>query len=74
MRKVLFLIAILIGISFSTNGLKAQILDERPVDGLFADDGTIDKDPMPFPSIRKADVMLFIILWYPIIIGVILLR
>jgi gliding motility associated protien GldN len=27
------------------------------VDGLFADDGTIDKDPMPFPSIRKADVM-----------------
>lgn len=57
MRKVLFLIAILIGISFSTNGLKAQILDERPVDGLFADDGTIDKDPMPFPSIRKADVM-----------------
>jgi gliding motility associated protien GldN len=57
MRKVLFLIAIFVGISLSSEGLKAQILDDRPVDGLFADDGTIDKDPMPFPSIRKADVM-----------------
>jgi gliding motility associated protien GldN len=35
----------------------AQIFDRPPSDGLFADDGILDKAPIPFPSIRRADVM-----------------
>ncbi len=57
MKKILILISLFIGFSLISAVLKAQILDERPVDGLFADDGTINIDPIPFPSIRKADVM-----------------
>lgn len=54
-----FIIALFVlGFAFgSSQKLSAQILDERPVDGLFASDGTIDKDPIPFPFIRPADVM-----------------
>ncbi len=37
-------------------GLQAQITDEKPLDGLFVDNGMIDKDPIPLPSIRVADV------------------
>lgn len=50
----LFVFALLLGAS---QMLSAQILDEKPVDGLFADDGTVDRDPIPFPPIRQADVM-----------------
>ncbi|MDD3636395.1 MAG: gliding motility protein GldN [Bacteroidales bacterium] len=57
MRKILFLFTLLIGISFVSQETFAQILDERPVDGIYADDGTVDIDPIPFPTIRKADVM-----------------
>ncbi len=36
----------------------AQIINESPVDGLFPEEnGTIDKKPIPYPPIRKADVM-----------------
>lgn len=50
----LFVFALMLGAS---QMLSAQILDEKPVDGLFADDGTVDRDPIPFPPIRQADVM-----------------
>lgn len=36
---------------------EAQILDSPPQDGLFADEGLIDKKPIPYPPLRKADVM-----------------
>ncbi|MBK9291452.1 MAG: gliding motility protein GldN [Bacteroidetes bacterium] len=35
----------------------AQIRDERPVDGLFATNSALEKEPIPLPSIREADVM-----------------
>lgn len=35
----------------------AQIRDERPVDGLFAKNSALEKEPIPLPSIREADVM-----------------
>ncbi len=38
-------------------GVKAQIIDDTPLDGLYRNDGTVDVDPIPLPSIRKADIM-----------------
>ena len=35
----------------------AQILDESPKDGLFANNERIEKEPIPLPTIRQADVM-----------------
>lgn len=43
-------------LAFSTNA-NAQILDTPPQDGLFPDEGMIDKKPIPYPPLRKADVM-----------------
>ncbi|MCF8228033.1 MAG: gliding motility protein GldN [Bacteroidales bacterium] len=43
-------------LTFSTNA-NAQILDTPPQDGLFPDEGMIDKKPIPYPPLRKADVM-----------------
>jgi gliding motility associated protien GldN len=43
-------------LSLSTN-TQAQILDTPPQDGLFPDEGIIDKKPIPYPPLRKADVM-----------------
>ncbi len=37
--------------------LRAQITDDAPVDGLYDDQGIINKTPMPLPSVRKADIM-----------------
>jgi gliding motility associated protien GldN len=35
-----------------------QIIDDTPQDGLFtADDQMLEKEPIPYPSIRKADIM-----------------
>lgn len=36
---------------------QAQIRDARPVDGLFATNSALEKEPIPLPSIREADVM-----------------
>ncbi len=38
-------------------GVKAQIIDQTPQDGLYQDNGTINAKPIPLPSIRKADIM-----------------
>ncbi|MCK9292247.1 MAG: gliding motility protein GldN [Bacteroidales bacterium] len=35
----------------------AQILNESPVDGLFANTGRMEREPIPLPSIREGDVM-----------------
>ncbi len=55
--RFISLLLILFGFMAIPSGMQAQILDERPIDGLFADDGTVDVDPVPFPHIRQADVM-----------------
>ncbi len=57
MKKIIFglaLLGIIAGLSVSSN---AQILDNPPQDGLFPDEGVIDKKPIPYPPLRKADVM-----------------
>ena len=57
MKNIIFLI--LLGLSFLLNIeiLKAQIINETPVDGLYENDGIIERDPTPLPSIRRADIM-----------------
>ncbi|NOY50859.1 MAG: gliding motility protein GldN [Chlorobi bacterium] len=40
-----------------TMGLEAQIIDEAPKDALFDAETVINTQPIPFPSIRAADVM-----------------
>jgi gliding motility associated protien GldN len=57
MKKFIIALFVLGFVVSTSQNLSAQILDERPVDGLFASDGTIEKDPIPFPYIRQADVM-----------------
>lgn len=53
-RVVVALLALLL---FFAPGVKAQIIDETPLDGLYRDEGVVNTDPIPLPSIRKADVM-----------------
>ena len=56
MKKIIVLA--LLGIMLGTlTQAKAQFLDETPLDGLYEDIGVIDKDPVPFPPIRRSDVM-----------------
>jgi gliding motility associated protien GldN len=50
----MLVVFLLLGTSFT---LSAQILDEKPVDGLFATNSMLEKDPIPLPAIRQADVM-----------------
>ncbi|PKP51109.1 MAG: gliding motility protein GldN [Bacteroidetes bacterium HGW-Bacteroidetes-1] len=57
MKKIILILFALFLITGTYINLSAQILDEKPVDGLFADNGMIDKDPIPLPTIRQADVM-----------------
>ncbi len=55
MKKLfLALFAIAMAFSFSAN---AQIVDEAPMDQLYEDEGLKEKVPVPYPFIRKADVM-----------------
>ncbi len=38
-------------------GLQAQIIDDAPKDALYEDENIINKEPLPLPTIRAADVM-----------------
>jgi len=52
-----FLIALfVIGLAFAYTA-EAQIVDDAPLDGLYEDEGLSEKVPVPYPYIRKADVM-----------------
>ncbi len=62
MKKLIITLFVL-GMLSPAQKLSSQILDERPVDGLFPSDGTINKDPIPFPYIRQADVMYSKRIW-----------
>lgn len=57
--KKLFLAILLTGFTFGLAfTASSQVLDSQPPqDGLFPDDGMIDKKPIPYPPLRKADVM-----------------
>ena len=54
--KRLFL-ALLISFMVFSMGASAQIIDEAPQDALYEDADFLDKQPVPYPAIRKADVM-----------------
>ena len=57
MKKLLislFTLSLIIAININS---KSQILDSPPQDGLFPDMGMIDKKPVPYPPLRKADIM-----------------
>jgi len=41
----------------SSFGVFAQIVDEAPLDGLYEDEVMTSREPIPLPTIRKADVM-----------------
>ncbi len=55
--KKLFLITCSVMLLLGPAMLKAQITDESPLDGLYADQGIVNKTPLPLPGVRKADVM-----------------
>ena len=56
--KKLTIILIIAGFVLGFNiTAQSQILDSPPTDGLFPDVGMIDKEPIPYPPLRKADVM-----------------
>lgn len=57
MKKLLislFTLSLIIAININS---QSQILDSPPQDGLFPDMGIIDKKPVPYPPLRKADIM-----------------
>ena len=57
MKKLLislFTLSLIIAINIKS---QSQILDSPPQDGLFPDIGMIDKKPVPYPPLRKADIM-----------------
>jgi gliding motility associated protien GldN len=54
--KKLFLALLTVMFAFAFNA-EAQIVDEAPLDGLYEDEGLMDKVPVPYSYIRQADVM-----------------
>ena len=51
---ILSILAFLVLLSFDST---AQIIDDAPMDGLFAAEDLANKEPIPNPTIRRADVM-----------------
>lgn len=55
MKKIILsILTITLLISFDSVG---QIIDDAPMDGLFATEDLANKEPIPNPTIRRADVM-----------------
>jgi len=54
--KKLFLGLFTVALFWSSGGF-AQIVDEAPLDGLYEDEVLVNREPIPLPTIRKADVM-----------------
>lgn len=57
--KKLFLafLTLTLMLSFNMKEMRAQIVDDTPTDGLYEDEGIEQYKPVPYPNIRKADVM-----------------
>lgn len=51
---VFILFGLFIGIA---SELEAQQINEAPLNGLYKNEGIINKKPIPYPSLRRADVM-----------------
>ena len=56
MKKIvlLLILGLLCGLGMES---KAQVINEPPLDGLYKNMGVIDKKPVPFAPLRRADVM-----------------
>jgi len=65
MKKLIIILGVVaIVAGFGSGTAQGQILDSPPVDGLFEDgSGFIDMKPVPYPPLRKADVMWQKRLW-----------
>lgn len=50
----LLILGFILGVGSQSN---AQVINETPIDGLYANPSIIDVKPTPFPSLRRADVM-----------------
>ncbi len=55
--KKFILSIFLTGLFLSPALVMGQITDNAPVDGLYQDQGMVNRVPMPLPSVRKADIM-----------------
>jgi gliding motility associated protien GldN len=55
--KKLILSIFLTGLLLSPVFMMGQITANAPTDGLYQNQGVIDRIPMPLPSVRKADIM-----------------
>jgi gliding motility associated protien GldN len=55
--KKLILSIFLTGLFLSPALVMGQITDNTPVDGLYQNQGLVNRVPIPLPSIRKADIM-----------------
>ena len=49
--------SLILMLSFCIADLQAQIVDEAPLDGLYDEEEILQYQPIPYPKIRKADVM-----------------
>ncbi len=61
--KKIFVYLFFTALIFSPFLISAQITAQTPIDGLYRDQGIINKKPMPLPSVRKADIMWSKRLW-----------
>lgn len=58
MKKIIFGIAFFALIAGFNLQATAQVMSgQQPQDGLYEDNGMIDKRPIPYPPLRKADIM-----------------
>jgi gliding motility associated protien GldN len=55
--KKLVIISLLILAGTSFTGLKAQVLDSPPRDGVYDKQGVLEKKPVPYVSLREADIV-----------------
>jgi len=57
MKKIAFFIFLLVILAGFNDSLKSQILDNPIQDGVNYDNDLVDTKPIPYPSVRKADMM-----------------
>jgi len=57
MRKQFFLIFSLLGLGFVLASAQESILADRPLDNIFEKEHIANKRPIPYPSLREADIV-----------------
>ena len=57
MKKIFFVLICAVFIGLGMKPSSAQQINEAPQNGLYKDDGLTNKKPIPYSSLRRADVM-----------------